>query len=145
MPRQVKLGKGQEFIYHAPRRGATGKYPWELWLTDKWQYLDRDTVDQAGNVLQKGDFSIDVNIMVPKIKAAARRRYLVAEVSRTDADGVTKLENCICVRARQMNEQERVEEDAKRVKERAALALKAKHSDSGNEDDDDDDYEEAVA
>lgn len=89
---------------------AKSKYPWDAMFNGDL------------NVLVKGeDYDVDTAHMIPKLKTAARRRYKIVEVSTRDHKG-DKLEDMLIIRARDMNEQERADEDAKRAQEKVNRA-----------------------
>lgn len=125
MPQKIKLKKGEEFKFG----GATGqpsKYPWDEWFTGELLLLERSDVDKDGNVTgEKRDFDCEVDALPGKIKAAARRRYQVVQISRRDADG-KKLENGLIIRSRPMTDEEKQAEDVRRAEEREARKEKDK-------------------
>lgn len=130
MAQKIKLGKGKEFQFKERSVGGEPKYPWDEWFDGSLYMIERS----EGPENEKGtievptvakDFGVSVNAMVPKLHTAARRRYKVVQISRHDADG-NKLKNALIIRARDMTDEERVEEDQLRAEEKeAAKARKA--------------------
>lgn len=123
MAKQVKLAKGQEFTFKSPKSGGS-KYPWDEWFTGELLMLEQDIgtgTDDKGNitgVTKKLDFNVSIDAMIPKIKTAGRRRYLVVDVSRDDIHG-KRLKGALIIKSRPMMEIERIDEDKKRAYEKA--------------------------
>lgn len=124
MAKAVKLRKGQEFVFAAPKRGGGGeaKYPWDQWFDGTLIMLERsEGEDNDKGTIEaptvKKDFEVSVNSMVPKLHTAARRRYKVVQISRTDVDG-NRLKDALIIRARDMDADERVAEDLLRAEEK---------------------------
>lgn len=140
MAKPVKLGKGKEFVFKTAGSGKVSQYPWDEWFTGDLLLLERSIVDADGKVASpkdKRDFDVDVNFMPAKLKTAARRRYKVVQVSRTDADG-HKLKDSLIIRARDMTPDERAAEDLLRAEEKAKAAerrAEAKDDEEGEGDD----------
>lgn len=126
MAQKVKLGKGKEFQFKERAVGGVLKYPWDEWFDGSLWLLQR----HDGPENEKGtievpevarDFGVSVNAMVPKLHTAARRRYKVVQISREDADGNRiKDPPGLIIRARDMTEEERAEEDVLRAEEKEA-------------------------
>ncbi len=129
MPKQVKLAKGKEFTF-AKVSAAVSKYPWDSWFGGDLLMLEKDTTGADGKV-HKGDFDVDVKAMPAKIKAAARRRYKIVQISFRDADG-NKLKDSIIIKGRDMTPEERGEEDVRRAEEREARKAAAETEASAN-------------
>lgn len=128
MAKPVKLAKGREFQFKSGRGGALSKYDWDAWFNGDLLLLEQSTGDKdnLGNVVsvdKKADYDVSTNTMPGKLKFAARKRYKVVQISRVDADG-NNLENSIIVRARDMNADEKMEENRKRAEEKAAREAK---------------------
>lgn len=114
-----------------PLRSRESPLPWDEWFAPEcgaeglplhgdgssplWE-LEQDTPTE------KRDYSVDTNAMVAKVKRAARKRYKVVQISRTDADG-NGLINSIIVQARNMTADERLGEDILRAEERDLRVL----------------------
>lgn len=140
MAKQVKLKGGREFNFaQATRQGAEAKYPWDEWFNGTLLLLERHegVENEKGTITEeaateKKDFGVSVNAMVPKLNTAARRRYKVCDISRFDADG-KRLKDALIIRARDMTQEERAEEDALRAEEKAkARARRAGASANGH-------------
>lgn len=138
MAKPVKMAKGREFEFKASKTGgAPSKYDWDGWLNpDPAKFPsglvlleqsegDKDDKGTVTTISKKKDYEVDTNQMLPKIKTAARKRYKVVQTSRYDADGA-KLENCVIIRARDMNDAERAREDEKRAQEEATETKRKK-------------------
>ena len=127
MATKVRLKKGQELV-KARSGGGAAKYDWDAWFDgDIWR-IERS----EGSQNDKGtievptvtrDYGVPTNAMPPKIQTAARRRYKVAEVFRNDTDG-NRLKDALLIRARDMDDDERMAEDLLRAEE--AEAAKAR-------------------
>lgn len=139
MAKQVKLGKGKEFVFAAPKAGGfASTYPWDQWFSpDPKEFpsglvlIERSVFKSAGDgdglvVSEKKDYDVPTNHMVPKLHTAARRRYKVVQISRHDADG-KRLVDSLIIRARDMTPDERAEEDAQRVVEKAEKTARTAH------------------
>lgn len=132
MAKQVKLGKGKEFVFKAAG-GQASRYPWNEWFNGDLLLLERSTVEPTGQLDEKGkpkvrvthkrDYDVETDAMPGKLKGAARRAYKVIQISRRDADG-NKLGESLIIRARDMTADERVAEDLKRAEEKAAREAK---------------------
>ena len=129
MAKAVKLAKGKEFTF-APsgRGGGLSKYPWDEWFNGSLLLIER-TVYEADDVtvVERRDYDVPTNTMVPKIKAAARKRYKVCQVSRRDEHG-QRLGDALIIRARDMSTDERISEDLLRAEEKAARAAAAEEN-----------------
>lgn len=128
MAQKLHLKKGKEFQFKERAVGGELKYPWDEWFDGSLYMLERS----EGPENDKGtievptvarDFGVSVNAMVPKIHTAARRRYKVVQISRHDADG-EKLNNALIIKARDMTDEERAEEDLLRAEEKEARKAK---------------------
>lgn len=127
MPKPVKLAKGREFQFKSGKGGGgqPSKYPWDEWFNGELLMLEQSvgTKNDKGEVVEVGthkgdkrDYEAPTDQMPYKIKAAARKRYKVVQISRYDADGV-KLTDAVIIQARDMTPQEREKEDFKRAEE----------------------------
>ena len=155
MAKEFKLRKNQEFTFRQATGGggAVSKYPWDEWFapaedkdgkqlhadgSGKLLLLERSIgpEDAKGTIAaptEKRDFEVSVNSMVPKIKAAGRKRYKVVQVSRLDADGA-KLKDALIIRARDMTADERLAEDLMRAEEKARRDEAGEPADAGEDD-----------
>lgn len=127
MAQKVKLSKGKEFNFAAAKTQAS-KYPWDEWFNGDLLMLEQSvgTKDEKGTVVEvteKRDFEVATDAMPAKLKTAARRRYKVVQISKRDADG-NKLDNALIIKARDMDTQERQDEDLLRAEEREARKAK---------------------
>lgn len=125
MAKQVKLVKGKEFQFNASLGRTETKYAWDEWFNGHLLLLERSSGSENDkgtivDVSEKRDYEVPTDAMPPKIKTAARRRYKVVQVSRVDADG-TKLKDALIIKARDMNADERQDEDILRAEEKAEL------------------------
>jgi hypothetical protein len=135
--KKVKLAKGREFTFAAPKRGGgpEPKYPWEEWFSGELLLLEQSVgqADDKGNITtisEKRDYECPTTQMLSKIKAAARRSYKVVQISRKDVDG-KPLGEALIIKARPMTDEERQAEDALRIEEKAKAA-KAKKAAEAN-------------
>ena len=136
MAKQVKLKKNAEFTFSASKGGMSAKYPWDEWFNGDLLLLERSVEkddgqggqvkDADGNIVfsEKKDYEVAKEMMVPKLKTAARRRYKVVQTSRKDADG-NRLVNALIIRARDMDTDERTAEDLLRAEEKDAKKAEA--------------------
>ena len=106
--------KGTEILIEVGRAG--GKYPWDEWFSGDLLLLEKSTDGE------KKDFDVDVGIMATTIKAVARRRYKIVQISRFDADG-NKLADSLIIKARDMTAEERVAEDRRRAGQKKGTQL----------------------
>jgi hypothetical protein len=125
----VKMSKKQldAIESHNVRSGGgfTAKYPWEDFFNGELNLLerhdgpenDKGTIEDDKATVRR-DYGVPNDGMLPKIKTAARARYLVCAIYRKDADG-KRLVNSMYVRARPMTAEERTAEDLLRAEERA--------------------------
>ena len=125
MAKPVKMAKNREFTFAATAKGQPSKYPWDEWLDGTLLLLERSTgtEDAKGTITQvsdRKDYEVSTDAMVPKLKTAARKRYKVVQISRKDADG-NRLVDSLIIRARDMNDSERADEDILRAEEKDAL------------------------
>lgn len=128
MAKQVKLGKGKEFSFAQAPKGGVAKYPWDEWFDGSLLMLERSEgpENDKGTIEEPTvakDYGVPTNAMVPKLHTAARRRYKVCQISRMDADG-KRLKDALIIRARDMTPEERAEEDALRIEEKAKAKAK---------------------
>lgn len=133
MPKPVKLGKGREFEFKSAKPGSESKYDWASWFNPDPAKFPNGLVmlvqstgkkDAKGTVVEvdeKGDYDIDTNGMVPKLKNAARRFYKNIKVSRFGPDG-EKLEGALIFKVSDMTSEERTAEDVLRAEEKEAAA-----------------------
>lgn len=133
MASKVKLPKGKEFTFkQTSGGGGESKYPWDEWLNGELLLLERSegTENEKGTIeviTTKRDFEVPRDAMPAKLKTAARRRYKVVQISKRDADG-NRLENeGLIIRARDMNDEERAEEDILRAEEKDASIERRKN------------------
>ncbi len=136
MAKPVKLAKGKEFVFKTPTKGAETKYDWDTWFSGDLLMLEQSIgeKDDKGTVTvtdhkNKRDYEVSTEGMPGKLKNAARKRYKVVQVSRHDQDN-NKLKDCLIIKARDMTDDERVEEDIRRAEEKAALQAKKAESKS---------------
>ncbi len=115
--KQIKLPKGKAFEFK--KATTTSKYAWDSYFDGNVNMLTKTKVDEAGAVTEAGDYTVETDAMLPKIKTAARRRYKVVQTSRFDHEG-KRLEDAIILQARDMNDDEKAAEDLKRAEEKAA-------------------------
>jgi hypothetical protein len=128
MATKVKVSKGKEFVFRTGVGAVAAKYPWAEWFCGDLLLLERHTgpenakgtIEDAAATETK-DYGVPTNAMHPKIKTAARKRYVVCQVSTRDADG-NRLVDSLIIRARPMTAEERVAEDMKRAEEKALAA-----------------------
>ncbi len=131
MAKQVKMAKGREFTFKAATGGAVAsKFPWDTWLNGDLLLLERDILEPTGENDEDGnpkfrtktkrDYDGKTDDMAGKIKAAARRKYKIVQISKLDADG-NKLVDSLIIRARPMTADETVAEDIKRAEEKEAF------------------------
>lgn len=128
MATKYKMPRGKEFVFKPAKFGADTRYEWDTWFNGELWLLEQSegVKDEDGTVVEvthKKDYEIRTNWMPAKIKLAARKRYKVVQLSRLDADG-NKLGDAIILKARDMDEQERAEEDRLRVEEKAEFKRK---------------------
>lgn len=128
MAKPVKLKGGKEFSF-VSKSGVEAKYPWDEWFNGDLLMLERSegTENEKGTIeapTTTRDYNVSTNAMIPKIHTAARRRYKVVQISRVDADG-KRLQDALIIRARDMDQDERVAEDIKRAEERERRDAKA--------------------
>jgi hypothetical protein len=107
---RIRLRDENDSIVIEVRRAGDGgtKYPWDEWFSGDLLLLEKSTD------AEKKDFDVDVDSMPPRIKAAARRRYKIVQISLLDADG-NKLADSLIIKARDMTAEERVAEDRRRA------------------------------
>ena len=134
MAKPIKLSKNREFTF-APTagRGQESKYPWDEWLNGSLLLLERSTGVEGPkgtieDITEKRDYEVPTGHMPPKLKAAARKRYKVVQISRKDADG-NRLGDALIIRARDMDDHERAAEDLLRAEEKEVLKAR-KQADS---------------
>lgn len=140
MPKPVKMPKNKEFHFVTSPSGQA-KYDWDGWFNGDLIMIERSEMvatgkDEEGNdtfrVTVVRDYDVLTDAMPPKIKIAARRRYKVCQISRIDPDG-KRLNDALIIRARDMTEEERAEEDAERVVDKQKLkAAQAKRKAEAN-------------
>lgn len=134
MAKEFKLPKGvKEYTFQSSKGGGTAsKYAWDEWFSGKLILIERSegpenakgTIED-GTETTKRDYGVPTNAMGPKIATAARARYKVCQVGRTNFDG-SKLKDALVLQARDMTPDERVAEDILRAEEKdAAKAKKA--------------------
>lgn len=139
MAKQVKLAKGREFTFEAPKTGGASKHPWDEWFNGDLLLLEQSegTKDENGAVIEvteKKDFEVSLNQMPNRLKQAARRRYKIVDISRYDANR-KRLEDAFIIRARDMNDEEREAEDLQRIEDKERQkAMRAKRRAAGNGD-----------
>ncbi len=124
----IKLAKGKEFQFNVSGGREVTKYPWDEWFGGNLLLLERSSgkENDKGTIVEvdeKRDYEVPTNGMPPKIKTAARRRYKVCQISHLDADG-NRLKDALIIKARDMNDEERVEEDMLRAEEKEELKSK---------------------
>lgn len=141
MPKAVKLAKGKEFHFKAAGGGQPSKYNWDEWFNGSLLMLERSVVekDAQGNdvkdandkpvVTEKRDYDVETNFMPGKLKAAARKRYKVVQISRLDPDG-NRLVDALIIKARDMDANERAAEDLLRAEEKEARKNAGKGTDT---------------
>lgn len=115
--KEVKLPKGKEFTFKSA--APQSKFDWDAWFSGKLVMIERSVFGHDGKVTEKRDYEAGTDEMPAKLKAAARRKYKVLQISRRDADG-KKLEDAIILKARDMTPDERQAEDLRRAEEKAA-------------------------
>ena len=126
MPKQVKVPKGREFQFQASRRfGQSTKYDWNNWLNEELILLEQSTgtKDENGTVIEvteKRDYECSTEALTAKLRFAGRRRYKVVDISRYGAEG-DRLKDSLIIKARPMTDLERLEEDDRRVIDKAKL------------------------
>lgn len=127
MAQKVHLKKGKEFQFKERPAGGELKYPWDEWFDGSLYLIERSSgpENEKGTIespTEARDFGVSVNAMVPKLHTAARRRYKVVQISRHDADGnhlkVSHPHGALIIKARDMNEEERAEENLLREEEK---------------------------
>lgn len=128
MAKLVKVPKNKEFHFRPSTRGNVSKYNWDEWFDGQTWMLEqskgeKDSTDTVVVVEEKGDYDIPTAWMPGKLKLAARKKYKVVQVSRFDANG-DKLQDAVIIRARDMSEEERAQEDALRAEEEEKKAVK---------------------
>jgi hypothetical protein len=120
--RELKMAKGKEYTFKTAK-AAQSKYPWDEWFNGKLNLIERSVgpENDKGTIeepTEAKDYGVPTDAMPPKIKVAARRRYKVCQIGRTDADG-SRLVDALIIRARDMNAEERAAEDLLRAEEKA--------------------------
>jgi hypothetical protein len=118
-----KFNKGksvEDLKKHKGAGGGVSKYKWDAMFAEPCI------------ITQGDDYEVETDAMLPKIKTAARRRYKVVEVYKTDAEGVKlvgrvdkdgkAIHDQLILIPRDMTPDERTAEDAKRAEEKLAKA-----------------------
>ncbi len=120
MAQKIKLRKGQDFIFKSGKRGGSESiYDWNTWLNGELIMLEQSTGEKGdkgeivGEPTEKKDYTVSTNEMIAKTKSAGKRRYKNVQVSRYDVEG-KQLGNGFIMQASDMNNNERIQEDARR-------------------------------
>lgn len=138
MPKHVKVGKGKEFVFKSGREGRAreSQYDWDSWFNGDLLLIEQSEgeKDAKGAVVSVGvkkDFDEPINKMVFKTRLAARQRYKHLDVSRYDSDN-NRLDNAFVIRARDMSDEERAQEDERREEVRAANRARKKQKEAAS-------------
>lgn len=139
MAKEVKVPKGKEFVFKAAKGGRGGgesRYDWDNWLNGKLLMLEQSvgTKGEKGEIVgepeEKKDFEVSVNEFVGKAKTAARQRFKVVQVSRFDADS-QPLKDAVIIKGRDMNDDERAEEELRRAEQKERNAVRREQRKEG--------------
>lgn len=121
MAKIVKLPKNREFHFATQGGAKQSRYDWDSWFNGDLLLLEQSTGlkdEETGEVVeveQKKDFEVPTDRFPMVIRQAAQRRYKIVQISSLDADG-KKLQDAFIIRARDMNDEERVKENERRAK-----------------------------
>lgn len=139
MAKLLKMPKGKEFQFHPSKSRGQSKYDWDSWLDGQTWVLEQSIGERGENgsvvnITEKRDYEVPTNYMPAKLKLAGRKRYKVVQVSRVDHNG-ERLKEALIIRARDMTDDERVDEDLLRAEEREKLKAARSTNTNGEADD----------
>lgn len=129
MAQAFKVDAGKELVGRVGSSGGFArKYDWDSWFAGDLLLIERSSGGENDkgtitSIKTKRDYEVPNDGMPPKIKTAARHRYMVCDIYRTNPNTGARLKDSLLIQGRKMTAEERVAEDALRAEEKAADKL----------------------